>query len=476
MIRLGVRRLDAFSLLATNNTVQAAEAAARTWGLYGVGNAQADSNWKSLTENLLLQIDSKTTTIETLNSLLSVLASNNVSIGSFWGTLFEEKIDPKIKSEKVRLGDLVSLIRACNQVDFRSDTVSSKLVSNLLENETVWVVSPEELVEITETVADSFLQNRPLFSEIGNRLLAEMIDFTDAQVIAIIEAFAKINFTHQEMLREAFKRFTEERTLAQLSVEEKARIADAASRLRFRSDTFFRNLANEARDWPVEKIASLCVSMQKLKMHVGTTEWWNRESDYQSLVNILKEGFVPERIQGMNAKEIAHCVQIVKNNGKLRVSNAVMERLKNLLSKDPLSRSHRHIAVIFEALARGGESGTVHVDHLRWMAEWLCSNVYILPVHDIAVINRSISKIGFRDHNYHKIWIPYYLERLGELTKEDISSISDNFNDIGMSDTQMGGRHFFYKLGKRFQELSVETNGEKGAVERRKYRKIQRLG
>jgi hypothetical protein len=68
------------------------------------------------------------------------------------------------------------------------------------------------------------------------------------------------------------------------------------------------------------------------------------------------------------------------------------------------------------------------------------------------------------------------LERLSELTKEDISSISDNFNDIGMSDTQMGGRHFFYKLGKRFQELSVETNGDTDLTVRKKYRNIQRLG
>ena len=110
------------------------------------------------------------------------------------------------------------------------------------------------------------------------------------------------------------------------------------------------------------------------------------------------------------------------------------------------------------------------------MAEWLCGNVYILPVHDIAVINRAIAKLGFRDHNYHKIWIPYYLERIQQLTKEDVSTISDNFNDIGMSDTQMGGRHFFYKLGKRFQELSVDSNGEKDMTERRKYRNIQRLG
>jgi hypothetical protein len=116
------------------------------------------------------------------------------------------------------------------------------------------------------------------------------------------------------------------------------------------------------------------------------------------------------------------------------------------------------------------------VDHLRWIAEWLCGNVYILPVHDIATINRAVGKLGFKDHNYHKIWIPYYIERLPELTKDDIALIQDNFNHIGMSDTQMGGRHFFYKLGKRFQELVVGENGDRELTTRRKYRSLQRLG
>jgi hypothetical protein len=65
---------------------------------------------------------------------------------------------------------------------------------------------------------------------------------------------------------------------------------------------------------------------------------------------------------------------------------------------------------------------------------------------------------------------------MDDITKDDISLISDTFNDIGMSDKLMGGRHFFYKLGKRFQELSVESNGEKELAVRRKFRTLQRLG
>jgi hypothetical protein len=103
--------------------------------------------------------------------------------------------------------------------------------------------------------------------------------------------------------------------------------------------------------------------------------------------------------------------------------------------------------------------------------------VYILPAQDIVTINRALGKLGFRDHNYHKIWVPYYLERLDGLAKDDITSISDNYNAIGMSDTLLGGRHFFYKLGKRFQELSAAQTGDKQLNMDRKYRNLlQRLG
>jgi hypothetical protein len=61
--------------------------------------------------------------------------------------------------------------------------------------------------------------------------------------------------------------------------------------------------------------------------------------------------------------------------------------------------------------------------------------------------------------------------------KDDITLISDNFNAIGMSDTLLGGRHFFYKLGNRFQELTVESNGDKDLNAKKKYRNLlNRLG
>ena len=467
------------SLLATNNVVQAVNEAACCWGLFGAGDAEKDKSWKSFSESVTSRIDEKTS-IEDINAVLRVFANQNVSIGSLWTDLFEKTVDVKIKAEKVKLGDLVALVHACNAVDFRSDAVISKLVAGLLENETVWTLDPKDLVQVAHVVASSLVQNRQLFAEIGARVSAELSDFEIDQLVSIIEAFATINFTSEDMVKAVVKRAIEEDEWTSMSVLTKVRIADAISRLRFRSDTFFRKLVRDLlmKDAAVsaETVASVCVAMGRLKVNVGSTEWWDRESDYQKLLEMVTTGFVPEPIATMNAKEISNCVQVVKASGKMRISNAVMDRMQNLLTKDPLSRSYRYLALVMEALAKGSDPAAVHVDHLRWVAEWLCGNVYILTVHDIASLNRSLAKLGFRDHNYHKIWIPYYLERIDQLAKDDVSLISDNFNAIGMSDTQMGGRHFFYKLGKRFQELSVDGNGDKEQRDRRKHRNLNRLG
>ena len=461
--------------MATNNYLQSLEAAAAEFGIYGTGNAGADAKWKSLTDAILARVELEKEPIESVNKVLRVLADSNVSIGSFWADLFENKLNAKIKAEKLRLADMVGLISNCNCVDFRSEVAIDKLIAHLLLNETLWVVSSGELASVATCVANSFTPSRLLFSEIGNRVILELDEFEIGQLVSLLEAFAKINFTNTEMVRVIVKRVVDE--WGSVSMSDKIRIADATSILRFRSDTFFKLLVNDvSHSGTCQQLASVCVSMKRLKMNGDGTEWWDRQSDHARMVNAVKGKFTPETIQFMNAKEIASCVQLVKDNESLRVSNAVMDRVKHLLTQDPLSRSYRYLAVTMEALSRGSAPATVHIDNLRWLAEWLCGFVYMLPVHDIASLNRSLTKLGFRDHNYHKIWIPYYLERMGELMKDDISTISDNYNAVGMSDTLMGGRHFFYKLGKRFQELSAETSGDKAMAVTRKYRNLQRLG
>ena len=455
--------------------VELVERTASELAMFGTGNEDGDNRWRELAGKLAASPsssdDEPSTPMEDSRKILKIFASNNVSIGSFWSEIFDRKLNPRIKIEKTRLPDLLSLLVSCNQVDFRPEIVIEKLIAGLLENETVWVVSVEELVEVTKAVASSYTQNRRLFAEIANRVTLEINDFNTVQLIEILEAFAKINFTNSDMMRVATKRFVDD--FHSIPIEQKVAVADILSQLRFRSDTFFKTLAAQLlhEQSKCESLCSVLVAMQRLKMNSGSSAWWDRQSDYEALSKKSIDEFKPENISRMTAKDLSSCAQIVKKHG-----DAIMKRMRHLLTLDPLSRSHRYLAVILEALAKTPGPKTVNSTDLRWVAEWLCGNVFILPVHDIATINRAVAKLGFKDHNFHKIWIPYYLERLTDLTKEDIALISENFNAIGMTDTQMGGRHFFYKLGKRFQELTVETNGDKEINERRKFRTLQRIG
>lgn len=454
--------------------VQSVEKAASQFGMFGIGNVKADSSWKDFSLQLVSEV-SESTSLADAGKILDILASHNVSIASVWASLFEQKLDAKLKSQKSKMSDLIALISSCNLVDFRSEVAINKLITALLDNETVWVISPDELVAVSQTIANSFTQNKILFAEIGNRVSLEIKDFNIAQIVKILDSFAKINLTSAEMIRVAAKRFVDE--FDAIALEEKINIACIFSRLRFRSDTFFKLLVKQLLEQKgctsntCEDITAVLVAMQRLKMNLGTSDWWDRQSDYESLLRLAHQKLQPESINRMNARELSFLSQVVKNHG-----DDVMKRMQHLLTQEPLSRSHRHLAIIMEALSRKAEEGAVSVENLRWLAEWLCGNVFILSVHDIATINRSIAKLGFKDHHYHKIWIPYYLERLKDLSKDDVGLISDNYNAIGMSDTQMGGRHFFYKLGKRFQELTIDSGGDKELSERRKFRSLQRLG
>jgi hypothetical protein len=469
------RRLcDMYSLFRQGECKAAAEAAAVELGMYGV-ESDNKQRWKKFSDFVVEEKNVFTDKpMGEISSFLNTLANHNVSIGSFWSSIFEDKLNGKIKTDKVLIGDLVELISACNKVDYRPDVAIEKLLSILMENETVWVLSPIELVETVKVVSNSYVQNRLFFMEIANRIVLESEDFSDDQLVTLLIAFAKVNMVHSEMCKVVLKRFCRES--ARLGWDDKILVAHALSKLRFRSDTFFRQICtNGIGLLGLGGLASLGVSMRLLKMDSGSTEWWDKESDFKRIVELVKEKSANSaEIEKLNAKELGNVCQLV--SGGMKNTDVVMKRSQHLFVNEPLSRSHRYLAPIMDGLARSKDSH-VQVDHLRWVAEWLCGNVYILPTQDIVAINRAIGKLGFKDHNYHKIWVPYYLERLESMSKEDITSVSDTYNAIGMSDTLLGGRHFFYKLGKRFQELTVSQTGDKQLNIDRKYRNlIRRLG
>lgn len=432
-----------------------------TLSMYG---GKSDDKWKKLTSDILnSKIESES--IESINELLRSFAENNMTLDTFWGPFFETKVDIKISNEKIQLSSLIDLVNICNSVEYRPEQVLSKLVAMLLTNETIWVISPKDLVEVARVISESRTEHKQLFTEIAARVRLEP-DFEIDDLVSLMESFGRINFSNKEMFDKVLAKIIKE--THKTDILTKIRLATVCSILRVRSDTLFKFLV---QDTPPVHAAEVCVAMKKLKMHTGSTSWWDREKDFIKLKEMADRCFTIEAINSMTANQLEIRTQVAGS----KHAKEVIRRMKDLLTNFAISKSHKQLAKIMDNISRKSPSSCEQ--DVRGIAEWLCSNVYILPVADIASINRSITKLGFRDHSYHKIWVTYYLERLDELDKNDITTISDNFNTIGMTDKLLGGRHFFYKLGKRFQDLTVEQSGDKELNTNMKYRNLlQRLG
>lgn len=261
-------------------------------------------------------------------------------------------------------------------------------------------------------------------------------------------------------------------------------VASDLSKEGVRSDTLFKMLCQDLLQSPSHStiqpqiLARVLVAMDRLKMASGSTKWWDRERDYKLLAARMRDNLSPIEISGMSAEQMSECVRVATISWNHELARSVFERMRCLLGEgiSETNQSQKYLADIVSNLCRRDFKCVGHEDQL-WLAEWLCANVYVMSVHDVAVLNRCLVNLGFRSHEYHKIWVPYYLERLNELSKTDIATISEAFNSVGMTDTLLGGRHFFYKLGKRFQELTVAENGDKEVNQTKKYRNLlQRLG
>ena len=91
---------------------------------------------------------------------------------------------------------------------------------------------------------------------------------------------------------------------------------------------------------------------------------------------------------------------------------------------------------------------------MAWVQDWMCEHVYELELSQVAAINRYLVYNDVIDHEYLKIWVEYYLDRISEASKEDVRNITDTFNKAKLYDNEIG-RDLFYSLGKRFQALCV---------------------
>ena len=86
-------------------------------------------------------------------------------------------------------------------------------------------------------------------------------------------------------------------------------------------------------------------------------------------------------------------------------------------------------------------------------------------------MNRHLVDLGFTEHDYYSVFVPFYLDpaRLAALERRDIHNIVETHNKARCGEKVLG-RHFFYKLGRRYQDVQVAS------VDRQKAPTVARLG
>jgi hypothetical protein len=102
---------------------------------------------------------------------------------------------------------------------------------------------------------------------------------------------------------------------------------------------------------------------------------------------------------------------------------------------------------------------------VAWLQDWMCGHVYELTLSQVAAINRYLVYNEVNDHNYVKIWVEYYLDRMREASRDDVVNIKDTCNKVKLRDWKIG-RDLFYALGRRYQDLSMKPDVNSKAIVR----------
>eukprot|EP00392_Amoebophrya_sp_AT5.2_P009917 g9948.t1 len=101
------------------------------------------------------------------------------------------------------------------------------------------------------------------------------------------------------------------------------------------------------------------------------------------------------------------------------------------------------------------------------LAPWICKNVWLFDLSELIAVNRFLADLGYSDPGYYEVFIPFLSQRIQGMSRTDIQNTVDTYNKLRFTDDKLGGRQFFYRLGKRWQALYAKSCGQKAVDARR---------
>ncbi|CAD7955332.1 unnamed protein product [Amoebophrya sp. A25] len=114
------------------------------------------------------------------------------------------------------------------------------------------------------------------------------------------------------------------------------------------------------------------------------------------------------------------------------------------------------------------------------LTPWICANVWLFSLSELVLTNRYLADLGYSEPGYYEVFIPFLSQRVHAMTREDVRNTVDCFNKLRFTDDMLGGRQFFYRLGKQWQTLYAKSMQEKAIAKKRSLNKrgevVQRHG
>eukprot|EP00927_Polykrikos_kofoidii_P067233 TRINITY_DN62747_c0_g1_i1.p1 TRINITY_DN62747_c0_g1~~TRINITY_DN62747_c0_g1_i1.p1 ORF type:complete len:617 (+),score=100.38 TRINITY_DN62747_c0_g1_i1:40-1851(+) len=426
------------------------------------------------------------------------------------------------------LKDLVPVCKSHVRIRAYTKDVFMATLNRVGRESAIFANEPAELTELLEIfsvagqTAELSRRSRQLFaSVVVDRVVEDFEEentFDVKQCHTIVQAIARLRASE---LRSSVQEIGRQRihpALETMSAPDVIALCRAYGDLGHRHDTVFKKITTEIlseceqsqRDLAIGappreilygagEIATVMLALLRNKMHRGNTEWCRWEDNYQELLDVLVRKMEDE-VGGMSARTLAAAAFVL---GRARMGNkelvaAMYSRMMTILEGaedvSPVAASafvgedterqtlvpddppQYELEQFLHGIAMMGPQKRKELDTF-WLQQWLCTNVHTLLLSDFVSINWHLVFMGCAEPEYLTMLVEQFYVAVNEisgespidrLTMTDIIALTHTYNKARLGEEQLG-RHFFWALGCRYQDLHV---GRIGTRARAAYRRL----
>eukprot|EP00913_Durusdinium_trenchii_P025256 g23710.t1 len=356
-------------------------------------------------------------------------------------------------------------------------------------------------VQLSGLATKAFNEARQRLEERGTREFCqeedpetEWNDFSTQQMLSIIDSMARFSAQNNEKVLRKFGRARLHPGLMELPPIDVAKLCSAYSMLNFQHHTVFRQVVlaifeeQEEEDlrFGSAEMALVLDAMLVLRLYRGNNPWFNWGERFQELLDIFMRRLETSTdLETMAARPLAAGAYALgrAKRGSETLCQKMMARMMTLLEKDNGDPDGRMPAEAFPSAPQetSGEADLLRPKDLsaefletEWLRDWMCNNYWKLSLHNIVRINRYLVQIRSFDKAYLEIFVEFFCENMDQLTKSDVMDLTHTYNHarLGEEDLELG-RHFFWALGRQFQQQHVHRVAERT---RRRRPALERIG